>query len=259
MATPGTPDRDARAPAARAPGGGALESGTDRFEERPPAPSHLVLEDLEQFIRAIRFGGEAAALDCARGLLDRGVPCDTIYLDLLGPAATVLGELWDEDACDFLQVTAGLGRIQRVLRGLNPAFLQAAPPAEQAGSIFLTALAGHDHTLGLFIAAEFFVRAGWAVSLGAPVAPLDFPAALRADWHDVVGFSIGGERELSRLAAEIATARRSSRNDRMKVLVGGQPFVTRPELARDVGADAVAHDAREGPAVAAGLLRAAGA
>ena len=43
-----------------------------------------------------------------------GMPVETLYLDLLAPAARHLGELWCADACDFASVTLALGRLQEV-------------------------------------------------------------------------------------------------------------------------------------------------
>lgn len=43
--------------------------------------------------------------------LARGVGIDAIFVDLLAPAARRLGVLWEEDLCDFLDVTIGLWRL----------------------------------------------------------------------------------------------------------------------------------------------------
>ena len=52
----------------------------------------------------------------------RGLSVERVYLDLLGPTAQYLGLLWEQDLCDFTDVTVGLGRLQRVMRELSPAF-----------------------------------------------------------------------------------------------------------------------------------------
>ena len=122
----------------------------------------------------------------------------------------------------------------------------------------LTSLPGHQHTFALFMVAEFFVRAGWSVSIGAPVSNYDLNTALRADWFDVVAFSVSLSDEVGRLTAEIRTARRSSKNPNVKILVGGRPFVENPGLAQRIGADGVATgDAREGPILARRMLQGA--
>lgn len=257
MSASGSTDPSARAPATRTLGEGVesggrirVRSGIDRSTEVRP----ITAADVDRFVEAVRGSKESDSFDMARAMLDRGIRTESIYMDLLAPAARRMGELWVEDRCDFLDVTMAVGRLQRVMRILSQSFLDEAGTAHQVGSIILTALPGHHHSFGLFLAAEFFVRDGWGVSVGAPISNFDLHTALRADWFDVVAFSVATTDEIVRLAAEIQTARRNSRNPRVKILVGGRVFRDQPELAERVGADAAAGDARDGPAIASRLL-----
>ncbi len=54
----------------------------------------------------------------------RGISLSAVYLELLAPAARVLGEMWEEDRCGFADVTVALCRLHEILRGLS-----ATPPA----------------------------------------------------------------------------------------------------------------------------------
>jgi len=255
MSSPGSSDLESRAPASRVLSGGTARVAPMRGSRSPDvAPSGVRADELDQFMQAIRNGGESAALESAQQLLMRGVAAERIFLDLLAPAAIRFDQLWNSDECDFLDVTVGMGRIQRVMRSLSRIFLDEAPPQDRTGTLLLTNLPGHQHTLGLFMVAEFFVRAGWQVSMGWPVSHFDLQTAVRADWFDVIGFSVSTHDELPRLATEIKQARRHSRNPRVQVLVGGRIFVEQPALVAKVGADAGTADAREGPHVAARLL-----
>ena len=76
---------------------------------------------------------EGAALAFVAGLRSRGVPMESVYLDLLAPAARHLGELWETDATDFSTVTLGLWRLHGVFARHRPGVLAgaAAPPANQ--------------------------------------------------------------------------------------------------------------------------------
>jgi methanogenic corrinoid protein MtbC1 len=258
MSTSGPSDGSARAPAARMMGEG-IDSGTSRRAIRLPAAflgGDIDANRLEQFVAAIRGPQEAECLKFVQRMLADGTSAETIYLDLLAPAARRMGELWDQDTCDFLDVSMAVGRLQRVLRSLSHAFLDEGTSPDHAGSIILTCLPGHNHTFGLFLVAEFFVRAGWAVSIGAPVSNYDLHTALRADWFDVVAFSVSLREDVGRVASEIRTVRRNSRNPRVKVIVGGRLVADHPELVAQLGADGATTDAREGPVLAHRLSRA---
>jgi len=187
-------------------------------------------------------------------VLDAGVSCEAVYLDLLAPAARELGVMWEEDSCDFVQVTLALGRMQRALRSLSHLFLAGATRETPAGRIFLTCLPNEQHTLGLVMVAEFFVRAGWWVDLGHPLSESELLHSVGGDWYDVVGVSVACDTSLSRLKRELQAIRRGSRNPSVRVMVGGRAFDANPDLVRRVGADATAADAREAPEAAAALI-----
>jgi hypothetical protein len=52
-------------------------------------------------------------------LIARGVSHETLLVDLLAPAARLLGELWEDDRCDFVDVTMGLWRLQQVVHEIS--------------------------------------------------------------------------------------------------------------------------------------------
>ena len=51
----------------------------------------------------------------ARAMLSRGICLETLWLDVLAPAARRLGSLWLNDGCSFVDVTAGVASLQEVL------------------------------------------------------------------------------------------------------------------------------------------------
>ena len=195
------------------------------------------------------------AVACAHAsvLLDRGGGMETLLLEVLAPAARRLGDLWTRDACTFVDVTAGLGRLHEVLHAIDPGGQAAAAPAN-GHRILLAACLGEQHTFGLAMVAELFRHAGWQVwqEHGAPSALL--AQAVRRDWFDVGGLSASCEDRLNAVADTIRMIRRGSRNRAVRVLVGGYVFTCHPELAAWVGADAIAFDGRQAVRLADRLL-----
>ena len=173
----------------------------------------------------------------------RGTSLDSIYLDLLAPAARRLGEMWEADQCDFTQVTVGLWRLQQVMYDLSPDFQSDAEYAPQSRRVMLVPAPGSQHTLGLFMVAEFFRRAGWDV-WGEPSAAVDeLVEAVRDEWFDLIGFSVGASSQLDGLGSVILALRQASRNPDIRVLIGGPVVTHSPEVQVRVGADAMAIDA----------------
>lgn len=227
---------------------GTTERRATRHTERVRA------DDRARFLELVLGPDDAAPAALVDVLLRRGVEVGAIYLELLGPTAVALGDMWNEDTCDFFDVTVAVGRLQRTVRELGQEFVSANTAAEPAGRVLLSCLPGDQHTLGMYMVAEFLLRDGWGVRVGTPVTGGELAALLQDEWFDVVGFSAACDVRLLALRHEVAAVRRHSRNPNVRVLVGGRVFVEHPELAARVGADAFATSAADPPSRARALL-----
>lgn len=217
---------------------------------RPSVPQ----ADVEAFADAVLAASETQAVTSVRALRARGLSIESLLVDVFAPAARRLGEMWSEDRCDFPAVTVGLGRMQRLMRELSLVFgTEVAHPPNGRRALLVRA-PGEQHSFGLSMVAEFFRRAGWEVAAGGDGAPVDPIHAVRREWFDVLGFTVGSDARLDWLPNCIAAAREASRNRGIAVLVGGPVFLHKPALVRLVGADATAADGSQAPAVAESLL-----
>lgn len=210
--------------------------------------------EIEAFTGSLLGGDEAALESTLESLRRRGFTVEHLLVDLLAPAARQLGHLWTEDLCFFTDVTIGLGRLQRMMRELSPAFGTEVAHPPNGRRVLLVRAPGEQHSFGLSMVAEFFRRAGWEVAAGGEGADADPITAVRREWFDVVGFSAGSEARLDWLPSCIAAVRRASVHPDIAVLVGGPVFTLRPQLARQLGADATASDGSEAPGLAESLL-----
>jgi methanogenic corrinoid protein MtbC1 len=187
-------------------------------------------------------------------LQNRGARPLSLYLGLITQAARALGTLWDEDRCDFTQVTIGLGRLQQIVRALSPDFQLAAVNHPQPPNVLLVPAPGEQHTFGLMLVSEFFQREGWSVTGGPATAAEEAIAIVRDTWIDVVGFTIAAPPRLEGLATCIRTLRRISRNRDLSIMVGGPLLLHQPDLLARVGADIGAADAMAAVRQASGLI-----
>ena len=203
-----------------------------------------------------------AALQRIDALRAGGLRLEAIYLELMAPAARHLGELWEDDRCDFTDVTIGLGAMHQILRELSPQFRSEVdceggsniPSVNSGRRLLLVPASGEQHSLGLMMLADFFARAGWDVTGGDAPAGGDLFRLVRDQWFDVVGLAVGCERRLDLLAADIRTLRATSRNRDVQVMVGGPILTGHPEYVDVVGADGMAGDARQALQVAERLV-----
>lgn len=216
--------------------------------------SHVSPRDVSDFAKLVLSLDENVAQGCIDAMRTRGISIETIYLDLLAPVARHLGELWEQDLCDFTEVTVGLGRLHRVLRELSPAFGQSNERSPSGRRILLLPGPGEQHTFGLVMVAEFFRRAGWDVAGGPWEAGADPVVMVQREWFDVVGFSLANENHLSQLADCIGNVRKAALNPDIVIMVGGPAFTLNPDYIARVQADAAVNDGSKAPELAENLV-----
>jgi len=199
---------------------------------------------------------EAASLmEEVDGFIADGASVETICLDLLAPAARKLGEMWDNDECDFLDVTMGLWRLQEVMREIA-----ARSPAERsvlnaARSALFSAMPGDIHSFGTLMIEEVFARAGWQSEALIKPERRELLDRLAGRPFDLVGLTLARDCPSAALANLIKAMRNASANPHMIVLVGGRMINENPDLAIDVGADGTGADALSALALAEQLIK----
>jgi methanogenic corrinoid protein MtbC1 len=216
--------------------------------------------DIEAFARALLERSPEQAQRLLEAHRERGVPLEAIYLQLFVGAAHLLGEWWESDESNFSQVTLSMTRIHGMLNQLSPSFHAGANSTqlERSGErrILMTTMPGQQHTLGLSMLAEFFRRDGWVVlAIPAPEPGL-IQASLSTNWFDLLALSASTDAEIEDLGSTILAARKTSRNPRLSIMVGGPLLGRQPNLGKTLGADGVSNDAADALALAQRLLQA---
>lgn len=219
-----------------------------------PTAAQVAHADVLAFVQAVLAPEDSLWHPVTDRLLAEGMAVGDIYLHLLAPAAQELGRMWDEDQISFTDVTVAVGRIQRVLRNLSPAFGREVDHPQNGRRVLLVPAPGEQHTFGLTIVAEFFRRAGWEVVGDGEARSADPAALVRSEWFDVIGISVGSDARLDWLKSGIGAIRNASRNRGIGVLVGGPSFAADATRVREVGADGTATDGQHAPLMAEQLL-----
>lgn len=214
-----------------------------------PAPP----PEVDAFAAMTMSADAGLAWDSVRRLRAAGWSTEQLYMNLLSPAARHLGDLWSADKADFVDVTVGLSRLQQILHDMASGTIPDRAPTQDDRWIVLAPAPGEKHTFGLSMVGSYFRKAGWAVQL-APGTAQETLRIVRRQSVAVVGFSVSCETRVEALSAVIRRVRRVSRNPAVGILVGGQVFVEKPELAVLIGADASAPDGPTGVLMAQSLL-----
>ncbi|MCU0870061.1 MAG: cobalamin B12-binding domain-containing protein [Burkholderiales bacterium] len=204
--------------------------------------SRIEQREVQAFTTLVATGSDARLAATVAAWHRRGIPVETLFMDLFAPAARHLGELWEQDRCNFTVVTVGVGRLQALMREWSDTLgARIAAPAD-GQRIVLAQHPEEQHSFGLSMVAEFFRRDGWTVHGGVGRAVTDLPAEVARAWFDAVGVSVGSEKRVEWARDTIARLRSTSRNPSIIVLAGGPLLGFEPRWAETIGADASGHD-----------------
>lgn len=211
---------------------------------------------------ASRFSMLALHLE-APGLLEEvdtfmanGANVETICLDLLAPAARKLGEMWETDECDFLDVTMGLWRLQEVMREIAARAPNELGVFSPPRSALFSPMPGDQHNFGTLMIEEVFARGGWQSEALVKPERRELLDRLSRQPFDLVGLTIARNCTSGTLSNLIKTMRSVSANSRIIVLIGGRMINQNPQIAIDVGADGTGADALSALELAENLVKA---
>ena len=193
------------------------------------SPIPATSEDIEAFGRQLLAKDGAAALALVGALREKTSAADPGLLDLLTRTARHLGELWEADKCDFVDVTIGLRRLHLILNTLSAEIEAAVTIAPDAPRVLLMAAPGESHGFGIAMVQFSFRAAGWRAEFGFAN---DYLSRLRGEWYDLVGLSVSCDGRLATLRTAVETARRASRNPAIFVMAGGPSLAGRAEFAQ---------------------------
>lgn len=190
--------------------------------------------------------------------LDDGVSVEAVYLDLLAPSARRLGTMWEEDECDFIDVTMGLWRLQEVMREISsrtPIRLKSSAP--DAYRALFAPMPGDQHGFGAQIIDEIFARAGWQSTVLAKPLRKELLDMVSREPFDLVGLTLSRECPSAAITNLIKAMRGVSANPYLSILIGGHMINQNPAIVAEVGADGTGADARAALEVAQRLVQSA--
>lgn len=208
------------------------------------------------FTDAILEDDSAASLASFANLLERGVPLDTLFQYLLVPAAIRLGEMWEKDARDFIDVARGMDHIHQIILAHSAAFCTDGRVSDRQRRILLVALPQERHRLGLCLVRADFWREGWDVCCNELQFLGELSSLVEDTHYDALGISAGRVGDMPTLARNLARARKASRNKSLLIIGGGLAFQRDPTLAASIGCNATAGSGREAAALLRRLLNA---
>lgn len=199
---------------------------------------HATAANVAELARLVLSADGQGAATYVTDLRQRGLSLEILMSELLEPAAQRLGELWDQDEVDFIDVTLGVARLQAILSLFNGTY-PVATKSDYRSVLMLTA-PGEQHSFGVAIVEQFLEAGGWQVTSERETSPNRVAKLVENHWFAVAGIALSNGHNLDKVADMVEAIRACSLNKAIGVMVGGPVFSADPAQARAIGADGMA-------------------
>ncbi len=206
--------------------------------------SKVSREEAERFAGLPLIADSSELMEEVDMMLARGVCVESILIDLLAPSARKLGKCWEDDVCDFVDVTVGLTRLHEVLREVASKSPGLLGQVNGPRSALFSPMPGDQHNFGTLMIEEIFSRAGWNSSLLVAPTRSELLDEVASQPFDVIGLTLSNDCSSRALTGLITAIRSVSANPQIQVLIGGRSVNANPLIADEVGADGTADNAQ---------------
>lgn len=198
-------------------------------------------EQAEQYQRYLLATQKYDAINYIMGLADAGISIRDIYLNILQPVQREIGNLWHANKISVAQEHYCTGLTQLAIAQLYSRLFDARPKKHKMIS---TCVSGELHEIGLRMVTDIMELEGWDTTyLGANMPNESIVQTILQSNADLVAISVTYPLNLHKAEDLISRIRSEARLDRVKIMVGGYPFLNDPELWQKIGADSFAADA----------------
>jgi len=151
--------------------------------------------------------------------------------------------MWEEDECEFIDVTMGLWRLQEVMREIAARVPPVIRSLRAPARALFSPMPGDQHGFGALMIDEVFARAGWESEVLIDPQQRELLAVTSQKSFDLLGLTITNDSPTSAIQSLIRAIRTVSANPALRIMIGGRLINANPGMAEEVGADGTATDA----------------
>ena len=224
-----------------------FESATARLSSQTALPTHISDDNpnrslLEEYLAALIGFRRQRASEIILDAANSGVDIRDIYVNVFQQAQYEIGRLWQINKLSVPQEHYCTAVTQQIMAQLYPyMFTAAAKPRK----VVAACVQGELHEIGSRILVDFFEMSGWDTRyFGANTPTSGIVEALKQEKPDLLLVSVTMTFHLRAVSDLIHAVRKTEHGARVKVLVGGYPFIADPVLWHKMGADGSARDAK---------------
>lgn len=197
---------------------------------------------LKEFIDYLLQMRRSNAHTLVKELYSKGTGLQELYLHLFQPALFETGRLWHTGVITVAHEHYCSSSIQQIIAFFYPDIMQTKKTGKR---MIASCVSGELHEIGVRMVADFFELSGWeTIYLGSNVPLSSIISLLKNQNIELLALSCTMSFHLNQVDEIIRLIRSDPEISHVKVIVGGYPFRTNPDLWKKLRADASAPDAQ---------------
>lgn len=175
--------------------------------------------------------------------LIQDVTIKDIYQYIFQVSQYEVGRLWQCNKITVAHEHYCTAATQQIMSGLYQHIFSAT---RKGKTMVACSISGELHEMGIRMVTDFFEMDGWdTYYLGANMPDHQLQEALIEYKADILALSVSLPIHVSKAVTLIKKIRNHEKLTHLKIMVGGYPFLTNPDLWQRVAADAFAQNANQ--------------
>lgn len=205
------------------------------------------------YLAALRTGNRRSVFAVVERARTAGLDVAALYVDVVQPSLREIGRLWQAGEVTVAEEHLATAITQLVMAqvytadaaSVDAASVDAASAGDDTRCAVAACVDAEHHDIGLRMICDLLERDGWDTAyLGAGVPTTRLVHLVLERRPDAVLLSTSIAAHLPELGATIQAVRDATGAAAPFLVAGGRPFLDDPALAKHLGADATALDAR---------------
>lgn len=199
--------------------------------------------EVTKYLDYLLNGKRHEATQLITDLISQGISIKDIYQYIFQISQYEVGQLWQCNKITVAHEHYCTAATQQIMSGLYSYIFSSN---RNGKTLVACSISGELHELGIRMVTDFFEMEGWdTYYLGANMPENQLQLALKEYKADILALSVTLPTHVSKSVSLIDSLRNKDEFKNLKIMVGGYPFITNPNLWKKVGADAFAKNATE--------------
>lgn len=203
----------------------------------PSKQENSLLPEAKKYLEFLINADRKSATDLIFKLLDEEHwSIKDVYIKVFQESQYEIGRLWEKNKVSVAQEHFCTATTQMIMSILYPRLFSVNRLNK---SVIATCVGSELHEIGIRMVSDFLEMEGWdTYYIGANAPTEAVVASLKEHKADLLAISVTLTPHVSKAIETIKEVRKL--NNKVKIMVGGYPFIQDPELYQKVGADGVA-------------------